>query len=202
MAIQWRILSHYAYGIQWTTRQEMHISLGNKKHSVKSVQEFEDTLTSMFFGTLRYLHPRLVAKFFQSLLGQKTETIREALVTISRDEVIAEFDFWQNFAQFGRVEPDLLVRLRSPDGDFVQLLIEWKCEADETSYRAGPEGRVAHGRRTRAPTNSQHGGSHDPGLLRAKRRHDPRAGRPVPRGPKAGRRRPTGRALARVSTRN
>jgi hypothetical protein len=111
----------------------MHISLGHRKHGVKSVQGFEDALTSMFFGTLCYLHPRSVADFFQSLLGQQSETIRESLAAISRDDVIVKFEFWKNLAQTGRVEPDLLVRFLFPDGDFVQLLIECKWESGESS---------------------------------------------------------------------
>ena len=111
----------------------MHISLGRKKQSEGHIKRFEDALTSVFFGTLRYLPPRIVIEFFISLLGTKQALLKEGLAKLCSDDTNIKMEFWPNCADEGRVEPDLKITLSSSSYLPIDLLIECKWKSGESS---------------------------------------------------------------------
>lgn len=111
----------------------MHISLGHKKQSENQIERFEDALTSAFFGTLRYLPPRLVIELIISALGVE-QTLENELHKFCSDDVSVEMEFWPNIAKSGRVEPDLKIKItHALYSSTLDLLIECKWKSGESS---------------------------------------------------------------------
>lgn len=113
--------------------KKLHISLGHKKQSEEDIKRFEDALTSAFFGTLRYLPPRIVEDLFISVLGTRNALAKNELIKLYSDDVRVEMNFWPNIADEGRVEPDLKICLFYPGNSQIDLLIECKWKSGESS---------------------------------------------------------------------
>ena len=141
----------------------MHIALASKKVSHKTEANFEDKLTSMFFGTLRYLPSKAIACFLNYLFEpyKNNSNCLNSLLKFVRDDTVKfEFSFWPNISQqdnispslvisetnckannirpitginLFRTEPDLIIIAKNTKSEEIKILIECKWESKESS---------------------------------------------------------------------